>query len=138
MLSGMQRYELPDPTLRAYDRGVGTLRLGGEVHGYLASVVGEIQFPGRSPWPWFVVVWLDGTKERSFEDYGPLWCTVSELDAGYFDHYEQGRSTARRGWFGRTIKHAERGTPRRYEFAWLTPDEAAAKWLELGLTDNDF
>ena len=43
MLSGMQRYELPDPTLRAYDRGVGTLRLGGEVHGYLASVVGEIQ-----------------------------------------------------------------------------------------------
>lgn len=138
MLSGMERYELPDPTLRAYDRGVGTLSVGGEVRGYLASVVGEIKFPGRAPWPWFVVVWLDGTKERSFEDYGPDWCTVSELDGGFFDHYEQGTRKERRGWFGRRIKYTEQGEPLRYEFAWLLPDEAAGKWDELGLTDNDF
>ncbi|WP_406831256.1 hypothetical protein ABEG17_00325 [Pedococcus sp. KACC 23699] len=138
MLSDMRCYELPDPALRAYDRGVGTLRVSGEVRGYLASVVGEIKFPARAPWPWFVVVWLDGTKERSFEDYGPHWCTVSELDAGYFDHYEQGTRKDRRGWFGRTIKDTEQGPPRRYEFAWLPADEAAEKWVELRLTDNDF
>ena len=133
----MDRYELPDPTLRAYDRGVGELRVDGELRGYLASVVGEIRFPGRSPWPWFVLVWLDGTKEQSFEDYGPGWYTVRELDAGYLDH---ARSTTeeRRGWFGFTTSRTTYGAQRRYDFVWLPADEAAAKWVELGLADSDF
>lgn len=138
MIRAMDRYELPDPTLRAYDRGVGTLSVGGELRAYLASVVGEIKFPGRSPWPWFVVVWLDGTKERSFEDYGPHWRTVSELDAGYCDHHDQGKPRKRRGWFGRTITYTQPGEPRRFEFAWLSADEAAEKWTDLGLADSDF
>ena len=45
MLRAMDRYELPDPTLSAYDRGVGTLSVGGEIQAHLASVVGEIKFP---------------------------------------------------------------------------------------------
>lgn len=135
----MERYELPDPTLRAYNHGIGTLSVGGEVRGYLASVVGEIKFPGRAPWPWFVIVWLDGTKERSFEDYGPHWYTVRELDSGYLDHYGPATPKERRwGWFGRTLKYTQQGEPRRYEFAWLPTDEAAEQWVELGLTDNDF
>jgi hypothetical protein len=134
----VDRYELPDPSLRAYDHGVGELRVNGDVRGYLASVVGQIKFPGRSPWPWFVVIRPDGTKERSFEDYGPDWLTVRELDAGYFDHYEEVITEERRGWFGFTTSRTTYGEPCRFEFAWLPADEAAAKWNELGLTDSDF
>lgn len=77
-------------------------------------------FPGRQWWPWFVVVWAGGSKERSFQDYGPKWPTVRELDAGRLDHYDRG------------------GRPQVYEFAWLPPDEAARKRDEIGLTDADF
>lgn len=134
----MDHYELPDPTLRAYDHGVGTLSVNGELRGYLASVVGETKFPGRSPWPWFVTVWLDGTKERSQEDYGPGWYIVRELDGSYFDDYGRSIPMERRGWFGRTIKYRKQGEPCRYDFAWLPEAEAAAKWIELGLKDSDF
>ncbi len=58
-------------------------------------------------WPWFVVVWVDGPKERSFEDYGPKWYTVRELDAGYLDHYGQD------------------GREQIFEFAWLPPDQGS-------------
>ena len=45
-------YTLPDPTLRAYDHGVGTLRIDGEIKGYLASIVGEMRLIGPGePWP---------------------------------------------------------------------------------------
>lgn len=37
---GDEPYTLPDPELRAYDHGVGTLSVDGELRGYLASVVG--------------------------------------------------------------------------------------------------
>lgn len=53
-------YTLPDPELRAYDHGLGTPSVEGELRGYLASVVGRITFPARAPWPWFRVIWLDG------------------------------------------------------------------------------
>lgn len=134
----VDRYELPDPTLRAFDRGVGVLSVDGEVRGYLASVVGEIKVPGRSPWPWLVRVWLDGTKERSEEDYGPGWYIVRELDAGYLDDFEPSIPMERRGWFGRTIQYRKQGARCRYDFAWLPADEAAAKWIELDLKDSDF
>ncbi|WP_298133017.1 hypothetical protein [Micropruina sp.] len=116
--SGLADYQLPDPDLTAYDHGVGTLIRDGEPVGHLASVRLEMTFPGRQWWPWFVIVWKDGTKERSFEDYGPLWPTVRELDAGYFDRRGDGAEV--------------------YSFAWLPPEEAARTWLELGLTDDDF
>lgn len=138
MLAVVDRYELPDPTLRAYDHGVGELRFKGELRGYLASAVGEIKFPGRSPWPWFVLVWADGTKERSFEDYGPDWLTVRKLESGYFDHREEVITEERRGWFGFTTSRIAYGAPRRYDFVWLPAADAAAKWIELGLQESDF
>lgn len=130
-------YDLPDPELRAYDHGLGVLSVAGELKGYLASSVGEIIFPSRGQWPWFVVVWPDGTKENPFEDYGPSWWTVRQLDAGYLDHY--GPSIMKQGRFlGRRFTYSQIGPPVLYDFAWLSIDEAAATWSRLGLTDSDF
>ncbi|GMA22421.1 hypothetical protein GCM10025864_01800 [Luteimicrobium album] len=129
-----RRYVLPDPELRAYDHGVGTLAVDGVVEGYLASVVGTITFPSRSPWPWFVVVWADGTKEPPFEDYGPGWDVVRELDAGFLEHHGPSVVT-KRGWLGTTLREGPR---RVFEFAWLPEDEAAEQWRLLRLSDADF
>ena len=115
-----QDYDLPDPDLATYDHGLGELRLDGELKGYLASVRLRMSFPARQWWPWFVIVWADGRKDRAFEDYGPKWLTVRELEAGYFEHYP------------------ESGEPEVYEFRWLKPGEAGAKWAELGLAEDDF
>ena len=113
-------YDLPDPDLSAYDHGLGELRLNGELEGHLASVRLKMSFPARQWWPWFVIVWADGRKDRAFEDYGPKWLTVRELEAGYFEYYP------------------ENGGHRMYEFSWLMPDEAGTKWAELRLTEDDF
>jgi hypothetical protein len=132
-----ESYELPDPELRAYDHGVGTLSIGGELVGHLASVVGRITFPSLGLWPWFLVVWLDGTRENPFEDYGPKWLTVRELDAGYLEYH--GPSTrAERRFLGMRDVGSRAGSPVTYEFAWLPADEAQRKWDELGLGDADF
>lgn len=130
-------YELPDPELRAYDHGLGTLSVDGQFKGYLASVVTQMTFPSRQPWPWFVVVWADGTKERPFEDYGPGWWTVRELDAGYLDHWGPSVLKERRLLWMR-IPYLEAGPSCRYDFARLPAEDAAMKWQELGLTDADF
>jgi hypothetical protein len=132
----MERYVLPDPELRAYDRGVGTLTVDGVLRGHLASTVGEIIFPGRSPWLWFTIVWADGTKESPFEDYGPSWDTVRELDAGYLEHFGPSVREDRKGWFGRRFEVWRLGPPCRFEFAWLPRDEAAETWQTLGLADT--
>jgi len=128
-----RRYDPPDPGLRAYDHGLGTLSVDGVVEGHLASVVGRIAVPSRSPWPWFVIVWVDGTKEPAFEDCGPGWYTVRELDAGFLDHV--GPSVVTQGRWGTTYRS---GPPRVFEFAWLPKDEAAERWRSLGLSDRDF
>lgn len=130
-------YELPDPELRAYDHGIGTLSVDGELHGYLASVVMRMTFPSKQPWLWFLIIWLDGRREIPFEDYGPGWWTVRELDSGKLDHH--GPSIARvRRFLGMNFRYSESGEPRVFDFAWLDPDEAAEKWNELGLTEDDF
>lgn len=128
-------YVLPDPELEEYDRGVGTLRLDGVVVGHLASVVGRMT--SGSPWPWFVVVWEDGRKELSFEDYGPAWPTVRELDAGFLELHGPG-TTKERKIFGRRVMSSKRGRWKRFEFEWLPRQHAAKKWIELGLEDTDF
>lgn len=130
-------YELPDPELRAYDHGVGTLSVNGELKGHLASVLGEMKFPSRQPWPWFVIVWADGTKEHPFEDYGPGWHTVRELDAGHLDYFGPSVPGQTR-FLWMTFHHSHSGPPCAYDFAWLPADEAAEKWAELGLVDSDF
>lgn len=48
LMMGDDSYTLPDPELRAYDQGVGTLSVGGEFRGYLASVVRRMTFLPRS------------------------------------------------------------------------------------------
>jgi hypothetical protein len=136
--AGDTKYVLPDPQLRAYDQGVGTLKVGGVLKGHLASVVGQITFPTPSPWPWFVIVWTDGTKEPPFEDYGPGWYTVRELEAGVLDHFGPSIRLERRGLFGRRVNATRTGPRCVFEFAWLPRDEAAAMWRELSLADSDF
>lgn len=136
--SGVTEYVLPDPQLRAYDHGVGTLTIDGVSKGHLASVVGEITFPSTSPWPWFVIIWTDGTKERSFEDYGPGWYAVRELEAGVLHHFGPSIRLERRGLFGRWVRYTRPGPRCVFDFAWLPRDEATAKWRELGLADSDF
>lgn len=131
------RYTLPDPELRAYDHGLGTLSADGELRGYLASVIGRMTFPSAEPWPWFRIIWLDGRMEPPFEDYGPNWWTVRELDAGKLDHH--GPSTLKEHRvLGVTFRNSVSGDPCVFDFAWLDRNEAAAKWDELGLTDEDF
>jgi hypothetical protein len=130
-------YALPDPELRAYDHGVGVLTIAGEVRGYLASVVWRMTFPPRALWPWFVVVWPDGKKERVFEDYGPGWWTVRELDAGFFDHHGPSSWNEKR-FLGLRLRSSMPGPPLLFDFGRLSADEAARKWRELGLTDADF
>lgn len=130
-------YVLADPQLRAYHHGLGTLSVDGAVEGYLASTVGEMLFPRGEQWALFVVVWLDGTKERSFEDYGPWWLTVRELDAGYLQHYGPSlRSQHRILW--KRVESSVLGEARRFDFAWLPADEASRMWRELGIADTDF
>ena len=124
-----------DPRLAAYDRGLGTLTSDGELRGYLASYLGG-ELP-LDPRPWFVVVWNDGTREKSFGDHGPQWQTVRELDAGYLNHHEQGTRTEGRVLGFRTVS-TRSGPPCRYDFEWLPADEAAKKWAQLGLLDSDF
>lgn len=130
-------YELPDPTLRAYDHGLGTLSVDGDVEGYLACILGGIAFPEKGPWLWFVVVWGDRTKENPFEDHGPEWRTVRQLDAGRLAYH--GPSSKRESRFlGFRVESSQPGPPRDFEFAWLPPAEAQQKWLELALADSDF
>ena len=128
-------YSPADPQLSAFDHGLGTLRVDGELRAHLASYLGG-ELP-RDPRPWFVVLWNDGTKEKSFDDHGPSWRTVRELDAGYLNHHEQGTTTETRFLGFRTVT-STRGAPCRYEFEWLPADEAAKKWAQLGLVDSDF
>lgn len=124
-------------TLNSLDHGLGTLRVRGELHGYLASIVGEIVFPSPSPWPWFIVVRPNGRKEHPMEDYGPLWPIVRELEAGVFDHFGPSVKQEQR-FFGLRTQTERPGPPCLYDFAWLPADEAAEKWRELGLKDSDF
>jgi hypothetical protein len=130
-------YVISDATLSALDHGIGELWFEGVLKGHLASVVGEIRFPFKGPWPWFLVIWFDGTREQPFEDYGPGWYAVRELDAGYLDFHEPsvGREKV---IFGRTFYSKTTGPDRRYDFVRLAPDEAARKWDELSLSDSDF
>jgi hypothetical protein len=126
-----------DPLLRAYDRAVGTLSVDGELVGHLASRVLEMRFPSRQPWVWFVIVWTDGRREFKFEDYGPGWYIVRELDAGYFEHHGPSVSVGKR-FFGVRYQLVKPGSPTTFDFAWLPPDLAARRWEELELVDSDF
>ncbi len=130
-------YTLPDPELRAYDHGIGALSVDGELRGYLASVLSQMTFPSKGPWPWLRVIWLDGRMEPRFEDCGSEWWTVRELDAGKFEYHGPSIDKERR-FLGIPFRYSESGDRCVFDFAWLGREAAAAKWDELGLTDDDF
>lgn len=39
---------------------------------------------------------------------------------------------------GKAVRYSDSGAPCVFDFAWLSRDEAMAKWDELGLSDEDF
>lgn len=113
---------IPDATLDPFDGGVGVLTSGGEVVGHVATTLSRMWSPS-SPlrwqwWVWYIVVWADGTRERSAEDYPPF-LAVNEMKSGCLELV----ATSHDG---------------RYDFAWLSPDDAAATRDRLGIADRDF
>ena len=113
----------PDPSIEPFRDGVGVLTRDGAVAGHVATAVSEFWSPGRPRrrqwWVWMIVVWIDGMRERSTEDYPP-WTYVAEMTNGYLR------------W--------EEGGPRngRYDFFWLPASEAVAQRSRLGIKPEDF
>ena len=72
-------------------------------------------------WVWYVVIWADGSKERSTEVYSPEWNAVNQMKQGFLE------------WSS--------GEPARdgmYRFKWLNSAEAESGWISLGVTLDDF
>lgn len=83
----------PDPALDPFRGGVAVLRRDGEVAGHLATEVKTFWAPfsfsrHRQWWVWFIVVWTNGDREPSGEDYPP-WTVVREMLAGAFSWDEE-------------------------------------------------
>ena len=68
---------------------------------------------------WFIVVWNDGERESSFEDY-PAWLTVNELKAGQLV------------WNG---GHKPHGV---YDARWVPSDRREQVLQELDVSAEDF
>jgi hypothetical protein len=115
---------IPDPALDAFDGGVGLLTRDGKIAGHVAASRSWFWSPSsplRKQWcVWYIVIWADGSRERSAEDYPP-WSAVTELGDEYLEWVS--RDTVRNG---------------RYDFAWLDPDTATATLLRLGIVAGDF
>ena len=96
----------------------------GAVEGHIASVVWEYVSPlsllQQRWWVWYVVVWADGTQEKTTWDWEP-WSVVKNMREGSFEF--SSRESPHNG---------------RYEFAWLDPAEAVAAKEKLGIKHEDF
>ncbi len=114
---------VPDPAIERFADGMGVLSVGGQPVGHVATHVSEFWSPSRAFrrqwWVWYIVVWSDGTRERSEEDYPP-WTAVTEMRSGHLDIMSP---NPRAG---------------RYDFVWLEPEEAASERARLGITADDF
>ncbi|MCB2176607.1 MAG: hypothetical protein KQH57_12410 [Actinomycetales bacterium] len=113
------------PEMEPFKRGLAALKRNGKTVGHVATSLGHFRTPFAprtpQPWVWLVVVWDDGVKEPSVEDYPP-WTYVAEMRAGYLD-WQHGRGDGRRG---------------RYEIEWVAADLAAAERERLGIRTEDF
>ncbi|MFT4135347.1 hypothetical protein [Microbacterium sp.] len=119
---GLIKPPRPDATLTPFRDGVGVLRREGAVAGHIMTTVTEFWSPG-SPlrlqwWVWYIVIWADGTREQSTEDYPP-WLTVDEMRHGRFTRPDGVHSGD-------------------YEFAWLDAEEGAAVRSQLGVLPGGF
>jgi len=109
---------IPDPTLEPFDRGIATLRLDEQVVGHLASILTDFVTPfsrQKQHWVWYIVIWADGTREASEEDYPP-WTVVREIQDGYFE----GPGDV------------------RYDAEWLGEPARTQMWEAFRLTPSDF
>lgn len=106
-----------------FDGGVGTLMKNGEFVGNVATLLTEFWSPSsplqKQWWVWYIVVWADGTEERPAEDYPPQFLAVNEMKSGYLELVG--------------TKHDG-----RYDFDWLSSEDAAAARDRLHITDKDF
>lgn len=114
----------PDPTLDPFRGGVAVLRRDGAVAGHIATQVGTfwapLGFSRRRQWcVWYIVVWANGDRERSAEDYLP-WTVVEEMLSGTFEEDADG-------------KH--RGN---YTVDWLPAADSEKALSDLGIRPEDF
>jgi hypothetical protein len=112
-----------DSALDVFDQGCLVLRRNGQKAGHVATALSTFWSPGRpftmQDWVWFIVVWSNGERERSFEDYPP-WTFVNEIQNGVF------------------VWHDGNSHSGEYSAEWLPDSERQEKWAELGVTLSDF
>lgn len=114
---------IPDAALDCFVEGAGVLTLSGKPAGYIVTHLTWFLSPGsmrqKQWWVWYIVIWADGSREHPEEDYPP-WLTVTELNSGYFD------------FVGRKSRE------QRYDFEWLSKEDAKALRERLEITEGDF
>lgn len=114
-----------EPEMERFDDGLAVLLRDGRPAGHAATSLGHFTTPFAPrtprPWVWLVVVWADGTKEPSVEDYPP-WSYVAEMRDGFLD-WQDGRNRERWG---------------RYEIRWVARELALAERERLGIYLRDF
>jgi len=114
-----------EPEMEPFHDGLAVLLRDGRPAGHVATSLGHLTTPlaprTPRPWVWLVVVWADGTKEPSVEDYPP-WSYVADMRGGFLD-WEDGRNRERWG---------------RYEIRWVTRELALAQRERLGVQPRDF
>ncbi|MFI8632969.1 hypothetical protein ACIGEP_10270 [Microbacterium sp. NPDC077663] len=106
-----------DPSLDRFDDGAGVLALEGRDVGFVFTAkqwFWSLSWPLRRQWwIWYIVVWNDGERERSTEDYPPF-IAVEEMKGGHL-----------------TVDSEDDSRSGRYDLRWLHPrgaDEARTRW----------
>jgi len=114
----------PDERLERFDRGIGVLSRDGRFEGHVATTLGRFWSPSSplrwQPWVWYIVIWADGSREPSAEDYPPF-ATVDEIGSGRLEVVSS--AAGRSGW---------------YDFSWILGAEAETALNRLGITPEDF
>lgn len=106
--------------LNAFRNGIAALSDHGNLVGYVATVVEPMWSPffpfRRQEQVWLLVSWIDGSRERIFEDYAP-WTAVEELSQGHLL------------W---ESPHGESDLEAR----WLSGEEREQAWRRFGIVDD--
>lgn len=114
----------PDAALDPFRGGIAVLRRDGELAGHVATQVSTFWAPlslslRRQWWVWFIVVWADGDREPSAEDYPP-WTVVGDMLSGRFV------------WEDDDAHHGE------YAVEWLPEEDRQGTLERLGIRPEDF
>lgn len=120
---GLIKPPKPDPALEVFDDGVGVLSQNGEIAGHVFTSRSWFWSPStplrKQWWVWYIVVWVDASRERSEEDYPP-WTTVKQMQGGYLEWVS---TDARQG---------------RYDLQWLDEHAAGLVRERLKISATDF